>query len=177
VPDKYELKLPDKPAVDAAVVERTAAIARTLGLSQDNAQKTLEFVNQEVASRLTATLADYAPPSVENKEGGAKWREQDDAWRAASLADKDLGAGKPEELDKVIAGANRVLARFGDAQSIAFLEKSGLGSHPGALRLLNNIAKAMAEGSNITPGPGGPTRETRTEADVAERIYNNPTSK
>jgi hypothetical protein len=56
VPDKYDLKLPDKSTVDKAVVERTAAKARELGLSQEHAQKTLDFVHQEIDAAAKAAV-------------------------------------------------------------------------------------------------------------------------
>jgi hypothetical protein len=175
VPDKYELKLPDNAGVDAAIVEKTAAKARELGLSQDNAQKTLEFVAQEAAAEVTARLAAYAPPSDANPTGGEKWREQDETWRAASLADKDLGNGKPEQLQAVVGLATKVVAKFGDADLTGFFEKSGLGSNPATLRFLSRIGKAMSEGSLVIAET--PTVADNSEEAVAARRYNHPTSK
>lgn len=148
-PEKYEgLKLPDKSPVDPTVVERTAAIARELGLSQANAQKALGFVASEAAREVAAQLAAYAAPSEQNPEGGAKWKEQDAAWRAAALVDKDLGNGKPEQLEAAKVLATKVLAKFGDEESIHFVD-SALGSNPALLRVLVRIGKAMGEQSLV----------------------------
>lgn len=175
VPDKYELKLPDNAQADPAVIERTGAIARDLGLSQEAAQKALEFVASETAQAVSAQLAQFAPPTPEQPEGGAKWREQDDTWRAASLADKELGSGDPAKLQSAVTAANKVVAKFGDKDLIAFFEKSGLGSNPATLRFLNKIGKQMSEGTLITgDGSGGSDKSDQARA---ERIYDHPTSK
>lgn len=175
-PEKYDLKLPDKSPVDPAVVERTAAIARELGLSQDNAAKALGFVASEVAAQTAAALSAYAPPSEENKEGGAKWKEQDSAWKAAALADKDLGNGKPEQLTAKVDLAKKVLAKFGDPESIEYLD-SAYGSSPAVLRILVRVGEAMGEKGLVTqegqPDVIVPTKDllypkgaNRTEAEI-----------
>lgn len=145
-----DLKLPDKVTVDSALVGRTAAIARELGLPQDKAQKTLDFIASEAARERDAALSAYSPPSEENKEGGAKWKEQDTAWKAAALTDKDLGNGKPEQLQQSVDLAKKVLAKFGDEESINFID-SALGSSPAVLRILVRIGKAMGEKELVKP--------------------------
>jgi hypothetical protein len=146
--EKYDLKLPADSTVDAAVVERTAARARELGLSNEHAQKTLDFVHQEVSAAAKAaaeaTLAAHAP-------GGAEWEKNVKDWNAAALADQELGANKPEQLTQNAALARRVVATFGDKESIEFLEKNPLGSHPALLRMLVRIGKASGEGSLVAP--------------------------
>lgn len=174
-PDSYDIKLPDDVKVDTAIVEKTAAIARELGLSQDNAQKALTFVAQEVQSEVAAQLAAWEAPSETNKDGGPKWREQEEAWRAASLADKDLGNGNPESLKAHVTRATQVVAKFGDKDLAAFFEKSGLGSNPATLRFLSKIGQAMSEGSLVIGDPG--VKGDKSEEAVAARLFDHPTSK
>lgn len=174
-PENYDIKLPDDAKVDTAIVERTAAIARELGLSQDNAQKALTFVAQEVETQVSAQLAAWEAPSETNKDGGPKWREQEEGWRAASLADKDLGNGNPESLKAAVNRATQVVAKFGDPDLAAFFEKSGLGSNPATLRFLSKIGKAMSEGSLVIGDPG--VKGDKSEEAVAARLYDHPTSK
>lgn len=146
VPDKYDLKLPDKSNIDKAVVERTAAIARELGLSQERAQKMLDFQVQELAAiedaTIKATLEAHQP-------GGAVWEKQVEEWNAKALADPDIGGNKPEQLQASVKLAKQVVAKFGDKESIEFLEKNPLGSHPALIRLLYRIGKASSEGSLV----------------------------
>lgn len=156
-PEKYDLKLPENSVLDATALERTAATARELGLSNEAAQKVTEFLASEVAANRTATLAAYA-------QGGAEWTKQDAQWRKDALAHPDLGANKPEQLTASVDLAKRVLAKFGDEQSIGFLETSGLGSHPAALALLVKIGKAMGEGSLVIQQGTGSGSKTPEQA-------------
>jgi hypothetical protein len=111
VPEKYTLKVPEKSLLDATVTERTTAIARTLGLSNDDAaQKVLDFTHQEVASAVEATMKAYQP-------GGAEWTAQVDQWKKAALADPELGNGKQETLDAAATKAKAVLDRFFPSRS------------------------------------------------------------
>jgi hypothetical protein len=149
-PDRYDLKLPDKVSVDPTLVERTAATLRELGLPQDRAQKALDFIASEAARERDAALSAYSPPSETNPEGGKLWKEQDTAWKQAALVDKDLGNGKPEQLKESVELAKKVLAKFGDEESINFVD-SALGSNPAVLRILTRIGKAMGEKELVRP--------------------------
>lgn len=163
VPDKYDLKLPEQTSLGTAVVERTAAIARELGLSQDNAQKTLEFVNTEVAAQLAAVTEAHQP-------GGAEWTKNVEGWEAAALADPDLGgSGKPEVLKANAALAQRVLASFFPPTVKEFLVETGFGSNPDVLRGFVKIGRAMSEGSLVTAAPAATAAATPEEK--AQRMY------
>lgn len=166
-PEKYEnLKLPDKVNVDPQLIERTAATARALGLPQEAAQKALDFIASEAARERDAALAAYSPPSEQNPEGGAKWKEQDTAWKQAALVDKDLGNGKPEQLQQSVDLAKKVLAKFGDEESIRFID-SALGSSPAVLRVLVRVGRAMGEKDLVRPEGDGKT----ADKSLAEIFY------
>jgi hypothetical protein len=138
-PEKYTLKLPEKSLLDATVTERTTAIARTLGLSNDDsAQKVLDFTNQEVASAVEATMKAYQP-------GGAEWTAQVDQWKKAALADPELGNGKQETLDAAATKAKAVLDRFFPESVKQFLHSTGYGANPDLVKALLGIAKAQAK--------------------------------
>ena len=163
---KYELKLPDGSPLDAAALERTAATARELGLSQDAAQKALELVNTEVTSRITAErdalLAAYSP-------GGDEWQKQVDGWKAETLADPALGK-TPEERTASIESGKGLLRKYGEVHPADkeamdnFLNTSGLGDHPAAAKFFAWLGKAMSEGTMpLTGGNSG-------GGSVAERL-------
>lgn len=163
VPEKYELKLPEQTSLDTAVVERTAAIARELGLSQDNAQKTLEFVNNEVAAQIQAVTEAHKP-------GGAEWTKNVETWEKAALADPDLGgSGKPEVLKGNADLAQRVLAKFFPPVVKEFLIETGFGSNPDVLRGFVSIGRAMSEGSLVTATPSATA--ARTPEEKAQRMF------
>lgn len=144
VPETYDLKLPADSKADPAIVERTAAIARELGLSNEAGQKLLETVHAEVVARESA-IADAAKP------GGTAWKENVDRLAAVALADPEVG-GSPEKLAANVDLGKAVLTKFFPAEVKDFLNETGLGSDPRVLRGLVKIAKSMSEGSLVLAG-------------------------
>ena len=156
-PETYELTLPENAALDAGSVERTAAFARSRGLSNDAAKAALELANTEVASAKDALLKDYQP-------GGAVWIKQVEGWKADSMADVSLGA-TPQERTATIQKGVGVLNRFAEshpeqkASVDAFLNGTGLGNHPAMVKLFAWLGESAAEGSLITSAlDGSPTK-------------------
>lgn len=171
----YDLTLPANAAIDAAALERTAAFAKAQGLSAEAAQAVVELANTEVAAARDAALAAYLPGDPgKNIPPGAEWVKQDTAFRAAALADPELGAGNPEQLATAAANARRAFAQYGDPEAAAFFDRSGLGSHPAVLKFLVRVHAASSEGSLAVPGS---TTHTPTEDERLARIYDHPTSK
>lgn len=161
-PETYDLKLPQDSPLDAAVVERTAAFARARGLSQEAAQQALEFVHQEVAAARAAELAAYQP-------GGAEWTRQQDAWRDEVMADARLGKTDAER-QAALERARGPIRKYAethpdDSQAMAsFLDASGLGNHPAAVRFLAWVGESLAEGTLVHAG--GQAGDTRSAAEV-----------
>ena len=145
---KYDLKIPEGSPLDPAALERTVAIARERGLSAEQAQAMVDHASSEAIATRDATLAAYQP-------GGAEWVKQESAWRDASLADPELGGGKPEVLAAKVAEAKQALEKFGSKEFAAFVEKTGFGSHPEVLKVFTRIAKASAEPAFTVPGSTG----------------------
>lgn len=155
VPEKYELALPKDSTLDPAVLERTAATARELGLSQEHAQKTLDFVTAEVAAREAALLEDYKP--------GGKIRDANvQRYEADALADVEIG-GSPEKLTASVDLAEKFLGTYGSEGMHNFLDVTGLGSHPELIRMFAKAAKDMGEGTFVS---GAPTGTAKSAAEV-----------
>lgn len=168
VPDKYEYTLPEGLTADAAIVERTTAIARELGLGNDAAQKLLE---QGVASEKEATAAREA--IIESwKPGGAEYVKRDETWKAQALADKDLGAGDPAKFAVHVEKAQQALAKYGPELK-AYLNDTGLGSHPAAIKFLSRIGAAMSEGGMIVGSIGGSPKAKSDAETLYPQHYDN----
>lgn len=164
-PEKYELKLPENAALTADAIERTAASARSLGLSNEAAQKVLELANAEAVAQRDAFLAAHSPGDpAKNIPPGAEWVKQQDAWKAQASADPEIG-GTPEQFNASIAAANKAFAQFATPGFKEHVWKSGLASHPEVVRVFARIGKAMGEGSVVQPGSGGGT-PTRSAAEI-----------
>lgn len=154
VPDKYDLKLPEGTPFDAAALERTAAIARSLGLSDDaKAQSVVDFVAGEVKTSTEAILAAHQP-------GGEAWTQMVDGWKADALADPSLGK-TPEERTATINKGYGIVQQYAkanpkDAEAMTtFFESSGLGNHPAAVRFFAWLGKSAGEADPVIPGAQG----------------------
>ncbi|HEY2851140.1 MAG TPA: hypothetical protein VGI97_14775 [Gemmatimonadaceae bacterium] len=164
----YDLKLPDGSKHDAAFVERTAAIARELGLDQKGAEKLLtERVKEADAAAQARETAVAAM-----KPGGEIWERRDQEYRTNALKDKELGHGDPAKLDVAIEKVQQALKAFGDPELLSDLKESGWGSKPSVLRLLARIGRSMGEGTQIV-GAGGATPRKKSDAEVMfPNMYN-----
>lgn len=157
VPDKYDLKLPETPTLDPTALERTAAFARSQGLSNAAAQAVLELANTEAASAFQAKhdafLADYSPGDPTKQIApGKEWTRMQDEWTNASLADPEIGAGKPEQLEAKVKLAQRAYEHFGPPELRELLRTTGYGSHPLMVRTFAAVGAAMAEGTFAVAG-------------------------
>lgn len=151
------MKLPENAVLPADALERTAAAARTLGLSNDAAQQVLELANAEAAAQRDAFLQAHSPGDpAKNIPPGAEWVKQQDAWKAAAMADPEIG-GTPEQFEANLAAANKAFDAFATPGFREHVWKSGLASHPEVVRVFARIGKQMGEGSVVQPGAGGGT--------------------
>ncbi|MDB4893140.1 MAG: hypothetical protein JWL61_4995 [Gemmatimonadetes bacterium] len=160
VPEQYEYTLPEGLAADAAIVERTSAIARDLGLGNDAAQKLLE---KGVASEKEATEQREAIIASWQK-GGSEYVKRDETWKAQALADKDLGAGDAAKFAVHVEKAQQALAKYGPELK-SYLDETGLGSHPAAIKFLSRVGAAMSEGAAVI-GSIGSTPKPKSDAET-----------
>jgi len=165
VPDTYTFTPPAGVTLDPAFVERTAAAARTLGLSNEAGQKLLETTLTEAAAREAAFVESWQPNT------GAEWKKQEATWRAAALADPTIG-GSQEKLNNAMELGQKVLTHFKATGITEFLGTSGLGSKPEVIRFLAAVGKAMSESTLVRPG----SQEGGGVKSLAERLYPNQTA-
>lgn len=145
IPDKYEIKVPEGLQLDAAMLNEYTPIFKELGLTQEAAQKLVE-------SNLAIQQA--------------AMQRQVQTWEGELKADKDFG-GKNFEAN--VAEAQKAVGRFLTPQDKAFLDQTGLGNHPGLVKMFLRIGKAISE--DAVPPPGQQPTEKGAKA-----IYNHPTS-
>lgn len=160
-PDKYELKLPDGTMLPGDVTERTAAIARTLGLTtNEGVQSIIDLLHNEAKTLTGKIIADHSP-------GGAAFEEQKRVWEEAALKAADIGNGDSAILQAKMSRVNNFLTKYFTEDARKALNEFGLGSHPGIFRSLAKIAEVMREDGWIS-GP-----EPRAKQSRADRIYGN----
>lgn len=166
VPDTYTYTLPDGVTADAAIVERTTAIARELGLGNDAAQKLLDkgvASEKEATEQRTAIIDSWKP-------GGTEFVKRDETWKAQALADKELGAGDPAKFAVHVEKAQQALAKYGPELK-AYLNETGLGSHPAAIKFLSRIGAAMSEGAPVVGTIGGTPKAKSLAAELYPQHY------
>jgi hypothetical protein len=171
VPEKYDLKLPDGSKLDPAFVERTAAIARELGLDQKGAEQLLANRTKEIAD-VTAALK--APDLKTGLGAGPLWIARDDAFRKEAFADKQFGNGDKATFDTHIEQAQQGLKILeqGSPDVRALLNESGWGSHPVVLKALASLGKRGAEGAQVR-GQGGAGERVKSAAEqMFPSMYN-----
>lgn len=151
-PEKYEaFKLPEGMEMDTARLEAFSPIAKELGLTQDNAQKLVEFYADAVKTTAEAQHKQWADTQTE--------------WATSSKSDKEFGGAKFAEN---VSHAKKALEKFGTPELSELAEAYGMGNHPEFIRLLYRVGKAMSEDKMIAASGGGnPPR------DAASILYPN----
>jgi hypothetical protein len=150
-PDKYELKAPEGSLIDAAGVERIAALAKAQGLSATQAQALLEHESQAASA-----AKDGQTTQLEEMSGRLL---------ETAKADKEIGG---EGFAKNAEKAKRVVDKYGSQELKTALNDSGLGNHPELIRLLVRVYNSgkMGEDSFVSGSSvGGDTQS------AAEKMY------
>lgn len=133
-PEKYEAwKLPDGVKLSEKVDAEFSALARKAGLSQADAQATLE--------KLVAANEEQVQTGL---------RSQVEQWGDALNADPELGGANL--LTKTMPSVQRALNAFDKTGKVAALLQNGLGVHPDMVRMLSEIGKAVGEHADLVTG-------------------------
>jgi len=133
VPEAYEFKLPEGVALDQATLDAATPVFKDLGLSQEQAQKLVDFQASREAARA--------------QEQVKAWNDMVSAWEGEVKADKEIGGAKLEEN---VASAKIALDTFGTPALRDALNKFGWGSHPEMVKFMVKVGSAMKEGGSIT---------------------------
>lgn len=138
-PENYEnFKLPEGQVIKPEVLEDFVPLAKELGLTQEQAQKLVDFN----AGMLEAEI-----------------KEQDDAFLAQKAqnikdlkADKELGGGNYE---KTVASATKPLHKFWTVEEQQWLVDAGVANRPEFVRGLHAIHEAFGEDVFVKGEPKG----------------------
>ena len=155
-PEEYEFTPPDGLEIDPEKLEAFGEYAYSLGLSQDQFQKLIEYDIERSANAQKSMAEAYG--------------ERISSWADATKVDKELGGEKLSEnlglakkaMEKY---ASPELAKLIDSPSASNPDGLGLGNHPEVIRLFYRVGKAISESELITGD---------TKAEVGnryERIY------
>lgn len=146
-PEKYEpFKAPEGFEIDAPTAEKAGAIFRELGLSQEQAQKLVDF---------------YAQTSKDANEAPYKqYEEMRNGWRSEVLKDPALGDGTNlrAEVKATIGRAIDSLPADVARDFRAAMDLTGAGDNPAFIRAFYNLAQRLGEGTSVKAGAPAPVR-------------------
>jgi len=155
-PDQYaDFTLPEGVQIDKGLVEGFKPIAKELNLTQDQAQKLVDYYNSGVhAQRME------------------QWAETQKSWVESAKADKEFGG---QAFNENMGYASSVLDKFGTPELRKYMDDFGVGNNPEMIRFVVRIGKAMAEPQHVSGGStdaGNNTFEKR-----AQSLYSNSNMK
>lgn len=149
IPETYDLKLPEGSPLKPESIQSVSEFAKANKLTNEQAQSVLERENSNAIEQVKL-LDDMSK----------KWVEE-------VKADKELGGNnftKTAELSK------RVIEKYAP-ELIKELEATGLGNHPGFVKFVYRIGKAMDSGEFVKGGtPPAPVKS------AAEVLYGGTSS-
>lgn len=142
VPEKYDFKAPEGFTLNQGLIDKFTPLAKELGLSQEKAQKLVDF-QAEIQKTSIAAQAETFKTFVEGL-------------KAETI--KELGANYKQEL----SFAAKARDRFASPELIEKLNESGLANDKDMVKLFITIGKAVSEdkppegGSGAAGGPKKP---------------------
>jgi hypothetical protein len=149
VPEKYEdFTIPEGMELDAELLTDFQNTAKELGLTQDAAQKLVDFG----AELLSAGYQAQRENLNTTMEG----------WEAEIKADEEYGGDK---LNETLDRGKRVIRDHGSKELLTVLEETGMGSNPHLIRFLAKLDKALGEDKTVDGKPAV------TDKDAASVLY------
>lgn len=151
-PDAYaDFVMPEGVEVDAALITEATPLFKELGLTQDQAQKLVDF------------QAKQAQASSEGRVDAFNQLMKD--WSEKSKNDSEFGGDKFEEN---VGIARSAIDKFGTPELKQLLEEHGVGNHPEVIRFMIKVGKMTAEDV-----PGGTVTPTSKAQDRVSLMYPN----
>lgn len=136
-PEKYEaFKLPEGVTINEPVMAEFQGVAKDMGLSQEGAQKLIDFHAK--------TLQDFAKATGEEQEKA--WKAVTDGWLEEAKNDKDFGGDKFNENVAVAKKALDAFDPLGQGKTSPLremLDATGAGNNPALLKFLKAVGTAV----------------------------------
>jgi len=151
-PDTYaDFAMPEGVTVDSALLSEATPLFKELGLTQEQAQKLVDFQAKQVQASSQSQVDAY--------------NQLMNDWQERSRNDKEFGG---KAFDENIAIARSAIDKFGTPELKQLLEEHGVGNHPELIRYNVRVGKLIAEDV-----PGGNTTPTSKAQDRVSLLYPN----
>jgi hypothetical protein len=166
-PEAYaEFKVPEGTELDPTAATEAQALFKGLNLSQESAQKLVDFYVSKTNEAFQQPFKAY--------------RDMRDGWVKDAKAHTEL-SGKLEPNGPVLSTIARAIDGLGDAalasEFRAAMDLTGAGDHPAFIRTFYKMAQALTEGRPVAGS--GPSRHgqvapgDRAGTSIASRLYPN----
>lgn len=141
-PEKYEdFTFPEGIEADKEAVENFIPIAKEFNLSQEQAQKIIDFETSRMQTM------------VQGQEEA--WKTIQEDWKTSVKSDKEIGG---PAFDESLSQAKTFLNKFGTPELMEALNSTGMGNHPEFIRAFSRAGKAMGEDKLVAGGASEPVR-------------------
>lgn len=149
-PDTYaDFALPEGIELDSAMLEAATPIFKDLGLTQEQAQKLVDFQAKQVQASSQRQVDDF--------------NQLMDDWQNQSKTDKEFGG---DAFEKNTGIARLAIDKFGTPELKQLLNDHGVGNHPEMIRFMFRVGKLLGEDV-----PGGQNSATSESGDRLSRFY------
>jgi len=160
-PEKYaDFKAPEGYALDTKTMESITPVFKEMGLSQDQAQKLVDFYVEQSKQANDAPLLAY-------RDLRGQWRDE--------IAKSDLGNGTDNLKPEVAAAVSQAIDNMSNPTKFrAMLDLSGMGDNPDFIRGFYELAKSAGEGTGVRgggPAPTGQQNPAKGPRTAAQAIY------
>ncbi len=155
VADVKEEEAPAAPSDAETISYETVTLPETTLLNEDDLKSVREFAEEQGLTLDTAKamiLRDHEVLAARDAAESAFWQTQKNDWREEIKHDTELGGNN---LKRTKTRVNAVLSRFAPEGMHKRLKETGYIDEPNLARLLNKVAAAMEESSEV---PSGPTK-------------------
>ena len=150
-PDTYaDFAMPEGVEVDSALLEQALPMFKDLGLTQEQAQKLVDFQAQQVQAGSEKAADDFNQMMTQ--------------WQTDARNDSEIGGDK---FDENIAIARAAVAKFGTPELKDMMKAHGVGNHPEMIRFMVNVGRLTVE--DVPGGLGG--SPVTQDADAATVLY------
>lgn len=150
-PEEYNIKsaLP-KEALSDEFLGTLKGAAHKIGLSQDQAAVLMTAVDSIVKPALE---------KIQGQQAEAQRLEVEKKTQAKAAAKQTLSSEWAGNFDSNLAVSRGALTKLADQDTVKAINDSGLGDHPGFIKLLYKIGKEIEESPFVTEGtPQGPQK-------------------
>lgn len=142
-PESYaDFKVEEGLMINKEGMEEFKKVAKSLNLTQDNAQKLIDMQSSLLKKQNESQMAEF------NK--------QISEWEAETI--KRLGPDK----DRAISYVGKAVDRFGTPELRDFFNKTGIGNHPELVDFFKKVGMAISE-DTLSDGKGGKASKTAAE--------------